>query len=158
MASNVTLREVIESDLPIFFIYQLDPAANRMAAFTHKDPSDWDAFMAHWTKILADSSIVKRTILFDGQVVGNIGGFQLEGKPNLTYWIGREHWGQGIATQALSAFLDLVEARPLYASAARDNFASIRVLEKCGFTITGYERGFANARGEEIEEAMLELR
>jgi hypothetical protein len=50
-----------------------------------------------------------------------------------------------------------VKTRPLYARAARDNFASLRVLEKCGFWIVGYERGFACARGEEIEEVVLEL-
>jgi L-amino acid N-acyltransferase YncA len=42
--------------------------------------------------------------------------------------------------------------------AAKDNVASLRVLEKCGFTVVGYEKGFANARGEEIEEVILELR
>ena len=36
--------------------------------------------------------------------------------------------------------------------------ASLRVLEKCGFMIAGYGRGFANARGEEVEEVVLELR
>lgn len=51
-----------------------------------------------------------------------------------------------------------MKGRPLYARAAKDNVASIRVLEKCGFRISGYERAFANARGEEIEEAILELR
>jgi RimJ/RimL family protein N-acetyltransferase len=51
-----------------------------------------------------------------------------------------------------------VKPRPLYARAAKDNIASLRVLEKCGFTIAGYERGFANARGEEVEEVVLELR
>src|SRR4029453_19193159 len=74
-----------------------------------------------------------------------------------TYWIGREFWGRGIATQALAVLLSAVKTRPLYARAAKDNIASLRVLEKCGFTITGYERGFANARGEEIEEVVLEL-
>jgi RimJ/RimL family protein N-acetyltransferase len=31
------------------------------------------------------------------------------------------------------------------------------VLEKCGFVVTGRERGFANARGEEIDEVVLIL-
>src|SRR4029453_1988037 len=75
-----------------------------------------------------------------------------------TYWIGREFWGRGIATQALAVLLSAVKTRPLYARAAKDNVASLRVLEKCGFTIAGYERGFANARGEEVEEVVLELR
>jgi RimJ/RimL family protein N-acetyltransferase len=154
----VQLREVAEADLPIFFEFQLDPEANYMAAFTAKDPSDRAAFMAHWAKILADDSIVKRTIIHDGQVVGSIVRFEQDGKPEVGYWIGKEHWGKGIATSALSQFLNVVTERPLYAAAARDNVASIRVLEKCGFAITGYGKWFSNARGEEIEEAILELR
>jgi len=47
--------------------------------------------------------------------------------------------------------------RPLYARAAKDNTTSIRILNKCGFKLIGHERGFANARGIEIEEVVLEL-
>jgi len=43
-------------------------------------------------------------------------------------------------------------ARPLYARGAKDNITSIRVLEKCGFTISGYDKAFASARGEEVEK------
>src|SRR5262245_17084043 len=154
MTSNVLLRDVTEGDLPIFFEQQRDPAANRMAAFTAKDPADRAAFMAKWAKILADDSITKRPILFGEQVAGNIGAFVApwSGQLEVTYWIGREFWGKGIATKALVVFLGAVKDRPLYARAAKDNIASLRVLEKCGFTIVGYERGFANARGEEVEQ------
>src|SRR5262245_2129280 len=160
MTSDVLLRDVTETDLPIFFEQQLDPAANQMAAFTAKDPADRGAFMAKWAKILGDASSTNRTILFGGQVAGSIGAFVApwSGKLEVSYWIGKEFWGKGIATQALAVFLRAVQARPLYARAARDNIASLRVLDKCGFTITGYERGFANARGEEVEEVVLELR
>lgn len=156
--NDVLLRDVTEDDLPVFFEHQLDPAANHMAAFTAKDPADRDAFVAHWTKILADETISIKTILFEGHVVGHVAKFERSGKPEVTYWIGREYWGRGLATQALSEFLGHVKVRPLYAGAAKDNVASLRVLEKCGFTIIGYEKGFANARGEEIEEVILELR
>jgi RimJ/RimL family protein N-acetyltransferase len=54
-------------------------------------------------------------------------------------------------------FLDVVQTRPLYARAAQDNAASIRVLQKCGFMICGEDKGFANARGEEVEEIILRL-
>src|SRR5215510_13267949 len=160
MTSDVLLRYLTEGDLSIFFEQQQDPAANRMAAFTAKDPADRAAFMAKWAKILGDESSTNRTILFGGQVAGNIGAFVApwSGKLEVSYWIGREFWGKGIATKALAVFLSAVKARPLYARAANDNIASLRVLEKCGFTIAGYERGFANARGEEVEEVVLELR
>ena len=157
---EVLLRDVRESDLPIFFDQQLDSAANRMAAFTHKDPADKEAFTAHWTKILGDETVTIKTILFEGQVVGHVASFVDDqfGKPEVTYWIGKEYWGKGLATKALSEFLRQQTVRPLYGRAAKDNVASIRVLEKCGFMISGYDRGFANARGEEIEEVILELR
>ncbi len=157
MTSGVLLREVREADLPAFFEQQLDPAANHMAAFTAKDPADRDAFMAHWTKILSDDSITIKTILFEGHVAGHIAKFERFGKPEVTYWIGKEYWGKGLATQALSEFLDGLKTRPLYARAAKDNIASLRVLEKCGFAISGYDKAFANARGEEVAEAICKL-
>ena len=128
-----------------------------MAAFTTRDPSDKNAFAAHWTRILADDTVTIKTILIDGRVAGHIAQFERFGEPEVTYWIGKEYWGKGVATEALSEFLRDVKMRPLYARAAKDNFASIRVLEKCGFTICDCETGFANARGEEIEEAILKL-
>ena len=155
---DVTLREVLPGDLPAFFAHQLDPEAVRMAAFTAEDPSDQDAFMARWAKIMADESMVKRTVLHDGDVAGHIVRFERSGDPEITYWIDRALWGRGIATAALTQFLAEVRERPLYARAAKDNLASLRVLEKCGFVVSGTDRGFASARGEEIEEAIFELR
>ncbi|MGH2682237.1 MAG: GNAT family N-acetyltransferase [Actinomycetota bacterium] len=152
---EVLLREVTESDLPVFFQQQRDPDANRMAAFP---PRDWDAFIAHWkTKVLGDQTVDKKTILFDGEVAGNIVSFEHSGKREVGYWIGREYWGKGIATQALSMFLDLVTARPLYAGVAKHNVASIRVLEKCGFTISDGESG-ASGGDDGVEEVLLVLR
>ncbi len=158
-AREVQLREVLESDLPTFFEFQRDPVANRMAAFTARDPADRAAFQAHWAKILSDDTITVKSIVFDGRVVGHVAKFVDKefGKAEVTYWIGREFWGRGLATKALSEFLRHVAMRPIYGRAAKDNLASLRVLEKCGFRIVGYAKGFANARGEEIEEAMLEL-
>lgn len=157
MTNDICLRDVTEDDLPIFFEQQLDPEANYMAAFTSRDPADRNAFNAHWAKILADEKIIKQTILFDGQVAGNIASFEQFGEQEIGYWIGKSYWGKGIATQALAAFLHLVPVRPLFARAAKDNLASLRVLEKCDFVIVGEDKGFAGARGEEIEEWILKL-
>ena len=158
MTSDVLLRDVTEADLPVFFEQQRDPAANQMAAFTAKDPADREAFMAKWAKILGDDT-VKKAILVNGQVAGSVSSFVApwSGQLEVTYWVGREYWGRGIATKALTAFLGHLKARPVYARAAKDNIASIRVLAKCGFTICGHDKGFANARGEEVEEVVLRL-
>ena len=156
-ASKIVLRPVVPADLPIFFAQQLDPVANHMAAFTAKDPTDRAAFDAHWAKILADETIIIRTVLLDGQVAGSVSSFEQFGEREVTYWIGRAFWGKGVATQALAALLAQVETRPIFARAAKDNLASLRVLQKCGFKIIGEDKGFANARGAEIEEFILKL-
>ena len=74
-------------------------------------------------------STTNRVVEIDGRVVGHIASFDLEGHREVTYWIGREDWGRGIATRALQEFLQLEATRPLYAGAASDNAASIRVDE-----------------------------
>jgi len=118
------------------------------AAFTARDPADWDTFTARWTGILGDETITKKTILFDGHVAGNIVSFEKSGEREVGYWIGRKYWGKGVATRALSTFLGHVKKRPLYAHVAKDNIASNRVLEKCGFKISGEDRGDAKSGRE----------
>lgn len=158
MTDDLRLREVVEDDLVMFFDFQLDPDANYMAAFTARDPTDREAFTAHWNKIMADPTNIIRTIVCDGRVVGSVSSYEESGKPEVTYWIGRAYWGKGIGTRALTAFLEQVNTRrPIYARVARDNLGSRRILEKCGFHVIGETKGFAKARGEEIEELLLEL-
>ena len=154
MTLDVRLRDVAEADLPIFFEHQLDPEATQMAAFPARDR---DAFMAHWAKILADESGGKQTILVDGQVAGNVVSWGEPGERHVGYWIGRHYWGRGVATRALTAYLNHETARPLYAHVAKHNIDSLRVLEKCGFVICGEERGVPDARGNEVDEIILKL-
>jgi RimJ/RimL family protein N-acetyltransferase len=155
--AEVTLREVAEADLDTFFVNQLDPGANRMAAFTAPDPTDREAFAMHWSRLLADDHVVIRTVLVDRLVAGNVLLFRHAGQPEVGYWIGRRFWNRGVATRALAQFLRVVPVRPLYARAAKDNIASIRVLDKCGFVVVGEDSGYANARGTEVAEHVLRL-
>jgi RimJ/RimL family protein N-acetyltransferase len=155
--SLLLLRDVIESDLAIFFTQQQDPEANHMAAFTAKDPKDREAFDRRWHRILQDSTTVTQTIVYNQEVAGSVSRYRSALGLEVTYWLGREFWGKGIATKALAMFLKAQPERPCYARVARDNRASHRVLEKCGFLIVAGARGFAEARQEEIEEFVLQL-
>jgi RimJ/RimL family protein N-acetyltransferase len=148
----VTLREVRARDLPIFFAQQLDPAVNWMVGFASRNPTDRAAFDAHWARIMADPTITLRTILEGDRVAGNIVSFPADGALDVGYWLGREFWGRGIATHALRQFLAIVTRRPLYAHVVFDNHASRRVLEKCGFRLTGAGHAFSEARGDLVEE------
>lgn len=154
---TVTLREIRDTDLEVFYTHQLEKEAVHMAAFTKEDPSDRQQFDDHWQKIRGDENIILRTILVNGEVAGHIAQFEMFGEPEVSYWIGQDFWGKGVATQALRQFLEIVPIRPLFARAASDNVGSMRVLEKCGFSKTGTDKGFANARGKEIEETIYQL-
>jgi RimJ/RimL family protein N-acetyltransferase len=155
---HIALRGTTADDLPIFFVQELHPDAIDMAAFTPKDPSDRQAFDAHWVKVTADQGITLRTILVDGQVAGSVVCHSWDGEPELSYWIGKEFWGKGVATRALALFLELLTTRPLTARVAKDNLASIRVLEKNGFELAGEGVWFSNARGKEVEELVYRLK
>jgi RimJ/RimL family protein N-acetyltransferase len=80
----------------------------------------------------ADATVIQRTIVADGTVAGYIASWGQDAQRLLAYWIGRDQWGRGIATQALAQFTRQVTARPLHAHVAVRNAGSIRVLEKCG--------------------------
>ena len=147
----VILRNVTEEDLPIFFEHQRDSVALRMAAFR---PRERDAFLTHWRTNVLRPENESRTIVVDGLVTGYISSWDQDGKRLVAYWIGRDHWGKGIATRALSEFVVLEPTRPLHAWVAAHNVGSIRVLEKCGFRMVARENP-QDADG--VAEVLMEL-
>jgi RimJ/RimL family protein N-acetyltransferase len=153
----IQLRKTILSDLDHFFAFQLDKEANHLAAFTAKDPLDKDAYIQKYSRFLDDPTINMLTIYVDDVIAGSIAKFVMHGDAEVTYWIDKPFWGQGIATSALQHLLTIEPTRPIFGRTAFDNNGSQRVLEKCGFTKVGTDKGFANARQEEIVEYIYKL-
>jgi hypothetical protein len=91
---TITLRNVETADISIFFEQQLDPEANRMAAFVREDPHDRAAFDAHWKRIMDSAGIVNKTILRGEEVAGHISCYPREGELEVTYWLGKKHWAR----------------------------------------------------------------
>jgi RimJ/RimL family protein N-acetyltransferase len=154
---HVSLRPLVDADLDAVFEQMKDPESVRMAAFTAEDPADRHAFLVHMSRIREDPSAVQHVIEADGTIAGTIGSFKIDDQTEVTYWIDRALWGRGIASAALQSLLSVTTERPVFARAASDNAASLRVLEKAGFRRIGVDRGFARGRGEEIEETILRL-
>jgi RimJ/RimL family protein N-acetyltransferase len=154
VTGGIRLRTVEDADLDAFFEHQTDPEATEMAAFPARDG---ERFAAHWARIRADPTVVLRTIVVDGAVAGNIGSWSQDGQHLVGYWIGREQWGRGVATRALSLFVTEVAARPLYAHVAVHNVGSIRVLEKCGFRRDPEQEAAAPPPDDGIEELIFVL-
>jgi RimJ/RimL family protein N-acetyltransferase len=149
MTSEVRLRAVEDGDLDALFAHQADPVATDLASFPARNREQFDA---HWARIRADRTVVLRAIMVDGVVAGNIVCWRQGGQWLIGYWIGREHWGKGVATRALARLLDEVPARPLRAHVAVSNPGSIRVLEKCGFTRDPAEEATAQAPADGVAE------
>jgi len=148
------LRAVDPADLDVFFEQQRDPEATAMALFPARDR---EAFDAHWRRLLADDSVVKRTIVEGGAVAGNMGAWEQDGRWLVGYWLGREFWGRGLATAALAELVEELDVRPLHAWVAARNVGSIRVLEKCGFVEVERRAEHDELAGEVIEEVLYEL-
>ena len=157
MNNIITLTKTIEEDLHSLFQFQIDEEAIFMAAFTPKDPNDKSAYIEKYTKLINDPTINMRTIRINGEIIGSISKFVMEGDAEITYWIDRKFWGQGIGTTALTDFLSIEPTRPIYGRVAFDNYASQKVMEKCGLVRIGKDKGFANARQSEIEEFIYKL-
>ena len=151
------LRPTLESDLEVFFNIQLEQEGIFMAAFTSADPSNKVAYMDKWKRLLADPTINIRTILYNNEIAGSVSKYEIGGDAEITYWIGKKFWGLGIASESLKEFLTIEKKRPIWGRVAFDNIGSKRVLEKNGFVQIGTDRGFANARGMEIEEFIFKL-
>jgi ribosomal-protein-alanine N-acetyltransferase len=157
MSYQITLSKTEPEDLNALFQFQLNEEANYLAAFTSNNPNDKTAYIEKYTKLLTDPTINMRTIRANDEIVGSISKFEIENDAEITYWIDRKYWGQGIASTALQAFLKVEKARPIFGRVAFDNHGSQKVLEKCGFLKIGTDKGFANARQLEIEEFIYKL-
>lgn len=155
--SHITLTKTKDDDLKLFFQFQLDEDANHLAAFTSKDSNDKTAYMNKYRKFLTDPTINMRTIKVNDVIAGSVAKFVRENEAEITYWIDKKFWGQGIATTALREFLKTEQVRPVFGRVAFDNYGSQRVLEKCSFLKIGKEIGFAHARQTDIEEFIYKL-
>jgi RimJ/RimL family protein N-acetyltransferase len=153
----ITLRTLADSDLDTLFVWESDPRAVQMAAFTRADPTDRAAFDAHYERIRNDPSCTLRAIDDDGEFVGTVGSFTMEGEREVTYWIAPERWGHGLASRALRAFLEIEPTRPLYGRVAHHNAASAQLLARAGFVEAGRETAFAPGVGAEIVELIYRL-
>jgi RimJ/RimL family protein N-acetyltransferase len=153
MREEIMLRNVEEADGETFFLHEQDAEANRMVGFV---PRSREEFFASWAKTISGPTGRKQAIVVNGQVVGYVGTLERLGRLEVGFRIGREYWGKGIATRALTQFLTKEKRRPLYAGAAKTNRASIRVLEKCGFVLEGPDQ-YTNKAGEEIAGFLFRL-
>ena len=143
MKASIALRPWSLSDAPRFAVLMNSPQVLRYLTGSLPNPyclSDAEAFLTR----VVEQGQPERAILLNDLVVGGIG---VRPHPEtkdcmLGYWLGRSYHGRGIATQAVRRFLELLPdlipgAISVTAYVYEPNVASIRVLQKCGFTCIG---------------------
>ncbi|MDX6481829.1 MAG: hypothetical protein QOG85_2339 [Gaiellaceae bacterium] len=154
---TITLRPLADQDLDRLFVWESDPRAVELAAFTRADPSDRAAFDAHYERIRPNPENTLLSIEEDGEFVGTIGSYSMDGDREVTYWVAPARWGEGIASRALAAFLEREPTRPLYGRVAEHNVGSAHVLLRNGFVEIGTDTGFAPGIGREVVERLFRL-
>ncbi|MFC5830480.1 GNAT family N-acetyltransferase [Nonomuraea insulae] len=135
MSDDVRLRDVVEADLEVFLEQEHNPEAARRSRFA---PREREAFMRHWkTRILDDPTVFVQAVIVDGELAGNLVAWWEKDQRFIGYWFGQAFWGRGIGTRAMALFLGKEQTRPLYADPFHANTASVRLLEKHGFSRSG---------------------
>ncbi|KPF92188.1 GNAT family acetyltransferase [Novosphingobium sp. AAP83] len=90
-------------------------------------------------------------------LIGCVGLVEEDGETALGYWIARQHWNNGYATEAVRAVLSLAPTlghRRIVAQHFIDNAASARVLAKVGFCPTGEVRLLRSAARVTAEQTL----
>lgn len=144
---RLILREFVLADLDAFFRMVSDPDVTRFIGVGAKTVEAARTVLVERT--MQDyrkhgygrwATVLKST----GDVIGFTGLKHLEefGEVDLGYRFFKEHWGQGLATEASRAVLaygfDRLGLERIAAFADIENKASIRVLEKLGFRFENF--------------------
>ena len=155
---RLILRPLRSSDEPVFLALAGDWDVARMTSDIPHPllPSHAKA----WLK--PNGSDVRFAIELHGRMIGSAGYFRRHsGAAELGFWLGRDHWGMGLATEAAGAVIRHgigADGHSTFSSAHFvDNPASGRVLRKLGFEPVGVARMWCSARGAEVDAVGLWL-
>jgi len=162
---NCVVRDWARSDKPSL----IQHANNRKVwrNLTHRFPHPYtDADAEGWFSLL--ESMQEPThwaIEVEGRAVGAIGCILGKGvhakSAHFGYWLGEAYWGRGIVTAAVQRVAPSVLSRfrlvRLESPVFEWNPASMRVLEKCGFTREGVLRLSIVKDGQIIDQVLYAL-
>lgn len=157
LTGDLALLDPVDGDYPALYAFACNADQQHQAA-GGRAPESIEAYKAMHERAIANGGMVK-TLLLEGEVVGSFAVFERFGNWEISYWIGREHGGKGLATRGLALWL---EEQPLpesglYARVAKDHGASRRVLEKGGFRVVGEDSYHSDIRGTTVEEYLYRL-
>lgn len=151
----VSLRPIVEADLPVWFAYLSQPSLVEHTSWNLSGSADLAPYV--WApENITDSSLLRLAISLrsTGALVGTV-GFHTVSPQNrsaeIAYDLSPEIRGQGIATAMCRQLVDWAHAEVgllrVQATALESNLRSTAVLERCGFAKEGLLRSFRLVRG-----------
>ena len=96
------------------------------------------------------------SVFYDGILVGGVGlSFEDNNQLDLGYWIAKDYWGNGFATEASKGLIDYVknetEFKAITACYVKGNKTSAKVLMKLGFIEIGECEEYFLSRKETMD-------
>jgi RimJ/RimL family protein N-acetyltransferase len=165
LAPRLVLRPLQAADAPAMQRYASDfDVARMLAQVPHPYPEgEAAAFIAEVCEL--DDDLPFRVFAIDQDGFAGTAALAADGDSfaqrtgRLGYWLGRPFWGHGLATEAVRVLLadyafGTLGLRRVTAGVFDDNPASMRVLAKLGFTQTGEEMRWSEARGVEVRHLL----
>ncbi|CAD5244764.1 Ribosomal protein-serine acetyltransferase RimL homolog [Thermococcus camini] len=162
---KVSLGVLLKEDMEKIWMWNNDREVVRTLA----DPSDVST-LEEWHRWYENLSLKKSSkrafaILNEGNnLVGTVIVSRIDlrnGTAEIGYFLGREHWGKGYATEAVRLTLEYcfryLNLRKVYAKTYENNTASIRVLEKNGFKLVGRLRKHAHTPDGYVDVLFYDL-
>ena len=156
--NRLIIRLIEKSDLPALFAVNGDDEVFRYSPReSWKTPADGDAWFAKIMSHRETGATMQFVIVLrdGGRPIGTLAVFHFEesvGSAEIGYVLGREHWGKGLMTEVLSAFVEFafetLGLKRLEAELDPRNLASAKVLERVGFSNEGRRRRNYFSKGE----------
>lgn len=155
---RLILRLLEKDDLPALFAVNGDDEVFRYSPReSWKTPADGEAWLARVMAHRESGATMQFVIVLrdGGSPIGTLAVFHFEesvGSAEIGYVLGREHWGKGLMKEALAAFVEFafktLRLKRLEAELDPRNAASVKVLERVGFTREGLRRRNYLQKGE----------
>jgi len=155
---RLVLREFVASDWPDVLAYQRDPRYLRYYPWEDRTEQEARDFVQMFLDFQREEPRLRFqlaiTLPRSDALIGNAG---IRRKPNngfeadIGYELSPEHWGNGYATEAARALVNIGFGewglRRISSWCIADNLASARVLEKLGLTLEGRLRENEHFKG-----------
>jgi ribosomal-protein-alanine N-acetyltransferase len=156
---RLVLRPMQLSDSAALHEWMSDPEVMRYwSTPPHADETITSRWVSESVTAMRKGEATEYVVLERNRMIGRVGLFD---NRSIGYYFGRPHWNRGYATEALQAFIDLVfegnEVKEIHADIDPRNAASLRLLERLGFTRTGYARRTIEVNGEWCDSVYLKL-